>query len=145
MTRPEFSEILYGSAAYEASVALRDAVLRRPLGLGFSHDELDRERTDHHLACHVGGELVGCLILVPKAGGEIKMRQVAVAPHARGRGFGRALVRFAEDFARERSFTVMTLHARESAVAFYERLGYERAGERFEEVSVPHWRMRKAL
>ena len=145
MARPEFSETRYGSPAYEASVVLRDAVLRWPLGLGFSRDELGREGTDHHLACHVEGELIGCLILVPKADGEVKMRQVAVAPHARGRGFGRALVRFAEGFARERGFTVMTLHARESAVPFYERLGYEREGERFEEVSVPHWRMWKAL
>jgi predicted GNAT family N-acyltransferase len=55
------------------------------------------------------------------------------------------MVERSEAIAREHGFTDMILHARESAVPFYERLGYERVGERFEEVSIPHWRMRKGM
>ena len=39
----------------------------------------------------------------------------------------------------------MTLHARQVAVPFYERLGYSIVGEPFEEVSIPHFKMEKGL
>lgn len=139
------SEIVYGSAAYKESVALREEVLRKPLGLTFTDEELGREQSDYHLVCQYEGQVVGCLILVPKGPAEVKVRQVAVAPHVHGKGVGRVLATFAEDFARERGFKLMTLHARLTAVSFYEKLGYERIGEAFEEVTIPHWRMQKQL
>jgi ribosomal protein S18 acetylase RimI-like enzyme len=73
------------------------------------------------------------------------MRQVAVASEAQRQGVGRAMVEFSETFARRLGFTRMVLHARENAIPFYERLGYCRIGERFEEVTIPHWEMVKEL
>ena len=61
------------------------------------------------------------MILVPQSTQEVKARQVAVAPHAQGQGVGRALTKFAEDFARQRGFTTITLHARATAVPIYEK------------------------
>ena len=145
VSKPVVSQIAHGSTEYEATVALRRAILREPLGLDFSQQELNDERADFHVACYDGGELVGCLVLVPQPHGVVKMRQVAVALNVQGRGIGRALCEFAEAFARERGFVEITLHARTSAVPFYEKLGYERVGEEFEEVTIPHWAMRKAL
>lgn len=52
---------------------------------------------------------------------------VAVAPGARRRGVGRALMRAGEAWARERGFGVLTLDVwptNEPALAFYRRLGY---------------------
>lgn len=140
-----FHQIQYGSAAYHATVALRDAVLRKPLGLSFTTEQLQAERDDYHLACYHEDNLVGCLILVPAAGGLVKMRQVAIAPEVQQQGIGKALVRFSEEFARRHRFTQMTLHARETAVPFYENLGYRREGERFDEVTLAHWKMWKNL
>lgn len=145
MLHRTFSEIIHSTPQYGATVALRRVVLRTPLGLDFTADELASEQSDYHLACYDDGDLVACLVLVPLAGGRIKMRQVAVAPPMQSRGIGRELVRFAEDFARQRSFTQMTIHARTSAVPFYEKLGYERVGKEFVEVSIPHWEMQKRL
>lgn len=142
---PKFTEVRHGSAAYEACLGLRREVLRRPLGLDFTGEDIERERVDRHLAAFIGGEVVGCLVLTSRSGGEVKMRQVAVAPGLRGRGIGRSLVRFSEEFAARRGYRIMTLHAREAAVPFYERLGYEAVGEPFEEVSIPHRRMRRSL
>ena len=137
--------VLHGSAAYNASVALRNDVLRKPLGLELTNGELEQERSDYHLVCQDDGELVGCLVLVPQSNNEVKMRQVAVSPQARGQGIGRALTRFAEAFAGGLGFERVTLHARSTAVPFYEKLGYERVGEEFEEVTIPHWSMQKTL
>lgn len=145
MSRRLLSQVPHGSAAYDASVALRNDVLRKPLGLELTREELERERSDYHLVCEDDGDLVGCLVLVPQGNDEIKMRQVAVSPQARGQGIGRALTQFAEEFARQRGFAMMTLHARATAVPFYERLGYERVGDQFEEVTIPHWSMQKGL
>lgn len=135
----------HGSAAYRDTVWLRDCVLRRPLGLRFSDEELAREHGSHHVACYRGDRLVGCLVLRPRPDGDLQMRQVAVLPELQGQGIGTALVRFSEDLAHQRGFRRLILHARETAVAFYEKLGYSRMGDRFEEVSIPHWAMEKRL
>ena len=137
--------VLHGSPEYEETVALRDEILRRPLGLRFTPEVLGAESGDMHLACYENGALVGCLILSPGDAGTIKMRQVAVAEQLQGRGVGRALVERSEEIAREHGFREMVLHARDTAVPFYERLGYERVGEQFQEVNLPHWKMRKSL
>ena len=138
-------EIVHGSPAYWATVDLRNSILRKPLGLQFSAQELEAEATSHHLACYRGDRLVGCLVLCPFDGGDVRMRQVAVVPELQGRGIGKALVECAEAFARKMGYRRVNLHARESAVAFYEKLGYSRRGDRFEEVTIPHWAMEKRL
>ncbi len=146
MTAYTLQLVPHGSAEYEETVALRDDVLRKPLGLRFTPEMLGAEAGDFHLACYdEGRRLIGCLILSPSDHGVVKMRQVAVAEAMQGAGVGRALVERSEEIARHQGFREMKLHARETAVPFYERLGYERIGERFEEVSIPHWAMRKSL
>jgi GNAT superfamily N-acetyltransferase len=137
--------IEHGSAEYEETVALRENLLRRPLGLTLTPDELADEASDYHVACYEEGRLVGCLVLTPRPGRELKMRQVAVAEAMQGKGIGRAMVEFSERFARERGFFRITMNARETAVSFYEKLDYQRSGARFEQKTIPHWRMQKKL
>jgi predicted GNAT family N-acyltransferase len=124
---------------------LRREVLRTPLGLDFSPEELAREANEFHFAGYAGDELVACLVLVPLGNGVAKMRQVAVIPAAQGMGIGRMMVEFTEAFAREHRFSRITLHARATVVPFYEKLGYQRVGKEFEEVTIPHWEMEKEL
>jgi N-acetylglutamate synthase-like GNAT family acetyltransferase len=137
--------IPHGSREYEETVALRDDVLRRPLGLTFTAEQLGAEATDFHVACYRDGALAGCLILTPLSADELKMRQVAVEPSMQRRGIGQAMVAFCERFARANGYREITMHARETAVPFYEKLDYERVGEQFEEVTIPHWKMRKGV
>ena len=37
------------------------------------------------------------------------------------------------------------MHARETAVGFYEKLGYKVVGDKFTEVTIPHYVMEKKL
>lgn len=145
MTTLTLRLVPHGSAEYEETVALRDEILRRPLGLRFTPESLGAETNDLHLACYLEGTLVGCLILTPAGPATVKMRQVAVAEQMQGKGIGRAMVKRSEEIALEHGFTEMVLNARDTAVPFYETLGYERIGEQFEEVTIPHWKMRKQL
>ena len=137
--------ITHGSPEYEATVALRDEILRKPLGLRSSEEQLRAESGDHHLACFRDGRLIACLVLTPVSNDAVKMRQVAVAADCQRRGVGRALALYAERFAAGLGYSEMTAHARETAVPFYEKLGYTAIGDRFMEVGIPHISVRKAL
>jgi len=141
----EVKPILHGSRDYEAEVELRSAILRRPLGLSFSADELAAEADSHHIGSYVDGHLVGCLVLTPLDVRRIQMRQVAVDERFKGRGIGRAMVKYSEDLARKLGFGEMVLHARETAVPFYEQLGYAKVGDPFTEITIPHRDMVRAL
>ena len=137
--------IRHGSAEYDATVALRDEVLRKPLGLRLTEEQLRAESADHHVACFLDGRIIACLVLTPESGRVARMRQVAVAAEHRRQGIGTDLVRYAERFAAAHGYTEVTAHAREPAVPFYKRLGYAIVGERFVEVGIPHFTVRKEL
>ena len=136
----------FGTPEYDESVALRFAILRKPLGLEYTPEQLSAEWSDTHLAAFdLQGKMVGILLLTPKNEQEVKMRQVAVAADQQGRGVGTALVAASEALAITLNFKQITLHARETAVPFYLHLGYQIVGERFEEVGIPHFGMEKVL
>lgn len=79
------------------------------------------------LVARLGDEAVGCVALVDMIRyGEIK--RLFVSGSARGLGLGRALVRQAEEAARDIGLTVLRLETGpklEAAVAMYKGLGYE--------------------
>jgi len=94
------------------------------------------------------GKLLGSARLLPGAGEPSRqVRQVAVAPQARDSGVGRALMESLERQAASEGAVEMWLNARDSAIAFYRRLGYEPLGERFtsELTGIVHVAMRKPL
>ena len=137
--------IEHGSREYEETVALRDEVLRKPLGLSYDPAELAGEKDSFHFALREGTELVACLVLKPLDERYIKMCQLAVRESYQGKGVGRELVNYAESFAKGRGNEEIVLHARETARVFYEKLGYEAEGDSFTEVGLPHLAMRKKL
>jgi predicted GNAT family N-acyltransferase len=135
----------YRSPDYRAAVDLRRAVLRRPLGLDFTAEQLAAESGDTHFAAFDDGALVGAVVMTPCDATTVKLRQMAVSPAARGRGIGAALLRAFEAHARGNGMAAVTLAARLTARAFYERNGYAAEGEVFEEVTIPHIRMTRRL
>jgi predicted GNAT family N-acyltransferase len=144
----EFARVEHNSARYRDLVALRRRVLRTPLGLDFTPEQLEEERADVHIAAYSQGELVACVALraADKShGAPVKLRQMAVDPDHQGLGLGKRLVVFAEKLAAEGGYREIALHARESAVGFYESLGYVAEGEVFTEVTIPHRKMVKRL
>jgi predicted GNAT family N-acyltransferase len=140
----EFREYRHRSADYEAALELRMSILRGPLGLTFDPTDLEKEASEIHLGAFDGEHLVATLTLTPH-GNRVKMRQVAVSSEHQGEGIGSQLVTFSESHARALGFEEMILHARETAVPFYLRLGYEVVGEPFIEVTIPHRAMQRRL
>lgn len=143
---PVFRQIAYGSEEYRQECALREEVLRRPLGLSLQDEDLTRERDQLHVGLFDDrGALIGCAIAVPLGDRTAKVRQMAVAGGLRRRGHGREIMMGLEAVLATRGVAKVVLHARASAAGFYEKLGYAAEGEPFTEVTIPHLRMSKRL
>ena len=135
----------YGSDEYKQMLKLRDDILRKPLGLHFSQDELEKEKEHMHMAAYEDEQMLGCCMLVKEGTDTVRLRQMAVVNDVQGKGIGRALMQFAENLARDRGFKRITMHARKNAIGFYERMGYKKKGEEFMEITIPHVVMEKEL
>jgi len=143
--RVRFGEVGHGTDAYTESVALRNEILRAPLGLQFTPAEIAQDRDSYHLAGWLDGAIVACVVLTPQSDAQVRMRQFAVRTERQRQGIGTALVRYAEAFSVGRGFTTITLHARATARQFYSRAGYSILGDTFTEVTIPHVPMAKNL
>ncbi len=137
--------IEHGGPDYEKMVALRDKILRKPLGLQLNPDDLAREKNNILVLAHENGLATGCCMLVTESEKIIRLKQMAVDNTVQKNGVGSMLVSFCENWARNHNYGQILLHAREVAMGFYEKLGYTAFGERFEEVNIPHFAMRKDL
>ncbi len=126
-------------------VQLRNDILRKPLGLSFTPEELEKEKEEILIGAFEEEKMLGCCMLITVDPATVRLRQMAVLNNVQGKGIGRALMQFAENIARDMGYRKMTMHARQTAIGFYEKLGYQVNGDLFEEVSIPHYIMEKAL
>jgi len=135
----------YGTKEYRQMIDLRYQMLRKPLGLSFREDELQQEKEYIHIGCFDDDKLEGCCMLVPKDITTIQLRQMAVTSGLQGKGIGRVLMQFAENIGRDRGYKKIVMHARKTAIGFYEKIGYSKTGNEFTEVTLPHFVMEKNL
>lgn len=144
MTPLIFREIGHGTPEYRQELALRDEVLRRPLGLVLEGGDVSSDDQQLHFGLFdAGGSLTACVVAVPATALKAKIRQMAVKPARQGQGLGRRLMEELEQELRARGFREFELHARRSAEGFYHRLGYTSEGGEFTEVTIPHVKMVK--
>lgn len=137
--------IEHGTSAYYEMVALRMEILRKPLGLNFSNEELDIEKKDLLIGAYEDDKLLACCILTPLSKNSYKLRQMAVHQKMQRMGIGASMLHFAENLARDAGFTTIIINARTTAIGFYEKMGYSIHGNEFVEVGLPHMEMQKKL
>ncbi|MGZ5221815.1 MAG: GNAT family N-acetyltransferase [Chitinophagaceae bacterium] len=135
----------HGSAEYQQMIKLRDIVLRKPLGLSFTPEDLEKEKDNMLIGAFEEDRMLGCCMLVEEQPGIVRLRQMAVLNDLQGKGIGRALMNFAENLARDRGYRIIRMHARNNAVGFYEKVGYKVKGNQFIEITIPHYVMEKDL
>ncbi len=120
---------------------LRGGVLRP----GQSPEELVYPGDDHPDALHAavrddaaGGVIVGVATVAPEGHptdprpGDWRLRGMATAPEARGRGVGAAMLQACMDHARARGGARVWCNARVTAEGFYLGAGFVPEGARFE-------------
>ena len=130
---------------YAQVIDLRQRILRAPLGLDIHNDDLAAETEQIIFIYEEQDRVLGCVLLQQYDAGTFKLRQMAVDTTAQGKGIGAELVNAADLYAVQVGKHKMILHAREVAVPFYEKLGYEVTGPEFTEVGIPHRKMEKLL
>ncbi|MEX0741116.1 MAG: GNAT family N-acetyltransferase [Pseudohongiella sp.] len=142
----KFIELTFESEAYERAWQLRQTVLREPLGLTLEPGERASEAEQRHFGLFTDDlELAGCISVVPMPDGTAKLRQMSVNPRMQGIGLGRTLLANVEILLAAQGFHRLYMHARNSAIGFYQKLGYQTEGDPFVEVTIPHIRMSKSL
>lgn len=120
---------------FEALRYVRNAVFveeqRIPTEIEF--DDLDRH-CHHVLARDLKGRPVG----TGRLSEEGRIGRMAVLPEWRGLGVGESILRALIDKARGLGLTRVSAHAQVKALGFYEKSGFSRQGEVFNEVGIPH-------
>jgi len=138
-------QIDHGSPEYIKMVDLRNQILRKPLGLTFTNEELENEKNEILIAAFEEDEILGCCVLCPIENERFRLRQMAVKDDVQGKGIGASIMSFAETIAKDKGYKYMLMHARDSAIGFYEKFGYKVIGTPFIEVNLPHHVMEKEL
>lgn len=86
------------------------------------------------LLAEAGGQLVGCCHLEQRAEAEVYFGMFSVRPGCQGQGWGREILAEAERLARAdwgaRAMVMTVLAQRLDLIAWYQRRGYRRTGQR---------------
>lgn len=136
----------YGTPQYVECVRLRDLVLRKPLGLSFTEDQLASEFNSIHIALvNIELEVIACLVVKPLSDQLAKIRQVAVDPDYQRKGLGKRMSLFAEQYLRNQGYQSIELSARTEAISFYQNQGYKTVGSTYTEIGIDHQKMTKSI
>jgi predicted GNAT family N-acyltransferase len=138
-------QIDHGTKEYQQMVKLRNDILRQPLGLSFNPEELAKEKEDILIGAFDDDEMLACCLLTKVDNKCLRLRQMAVQNNLQGKGIGASMMHFAEIVARDKGYKRLIMHARKTALGFYEKLGYKVVGNEFIEVTIPHYVMEKCL
>lgn len=104
----------------------------------------DRDKDSYHIYLKEEERVVAYLRIVDKgiSYDEISLGRVMVLDSHRGRGLGRELMGFAISFIRnELKEDEIKISAQEYLIDFYESLGFEKYGDTYLEVEIPHVKM----
>jgi predicted GNAT family N-acyltransferase len=140
------AEIEPGTAAYEEARELRYRVLYAPLGLSRALVEDADGHRYVHFAAVTDDRVVGYARLHLEDS-RSRAYQVSVTEDMRRAGVGRMLMGAVAERARAEGRDALELDARDHAVGFYRRLGYEVVSEEFASArtGTPHRTMRLEL
>lgn len=135
------------STEWDAYYDLRFRVLRAPWGQAKGSEQTPDETAHQHFAffneqASVLG--VGRLDLIDYCTAQVRF--MAVDPNAQNKGIGKSLMLHMESEAKASGIEEIILHARETALPFYDKLGYqfvEKSHLLFGEIQ--HFLMRKKL
>jgi predicted GNAT family N-acyltransferase len=133
--------------ARDAAYAIRHAVFVEEQGIPA---ELEIDAYDpiaEHVLAFVDGQCVATarIYLDEQDPSKVKIGRMAVLKDFRGQGIGTALLGETIRAGMMQGVTVFELHAQQSAAPFYAKLQFKPDGAIFDEVGIPHQRMRLVL
>lgn len=117
---------------------VRQEVLRKGKPIETCHFIGDDDTTTSHFGLFENEKLIG-VVSVYKTNSilfaektQFQIRGMAVLEDFQSKGFGEQLLKTAENFCWEEKADLIWFNAREKAVSFYKKLGYEIIGDAFD-------------
>ena len=135
------------SEVSDAAYAIRYAVFVKEQGIPAELEIDDYDPIAEHALAFVDGQCVATarIYLDEQNASKAKIGRMAVLKDFRGQGIGTALLGEAIRAGMMQGASVFELHAQQSAVPFYAKLQFKPDGAIFDEVGIPHQRMRLIL
>ena len=127
----------------DAAFTIREQVFQQEQGVPATkeHDEHDRRDARHYLARTADGTPAGAARWRETDNG-VKLERFAVLADFRNQQIGAALLHAVlVDVQTEQPDAEVYLNAQLRAVPFYERHGFYKVGEQFEEANIEHYKM----
>lgn len=122
----------------EAIYPIRHEVLRKGKPFETSFFDGDNLETTKHFGLFIENNLIGALSLFKNENknfvlkNQFQLRGMAILESHQSKGFGKLLIRKAEEFAKNLNTDLIWFNAREHAVFFYKKSGYEVFGKPFD-------------
>ncbi len=117
---------------------VRQEELRKGKPLETCHFEGDDEKTTKHFGIELNEKIIG-IVSVYQVNSQLffdenqfQIRGMAVLEAHQQKGYGALLIERAEKYCFEKNASVIWFNAREKAVPFYEKNGYQTKGNSFE-------------
>lgn len=134
-------------AARDAAYAIRHAVFVEEQGIPAELEIDDYDPMAEHVLAFVDGQCVATarIYLDEQDPNKAKIGRMAVLKEFRGQGIGTALLGEAIRAGMMQGASLFELHAQQSAAPFYAKLQFKADGAIFDEVGIPHQRMRLVL
>lgn len=110
---------------YVQSVAWRQKILRAPLGKCFSADDLAIEKNNQFYALLFNGKVIATLSTYEKSENLIRLVSFAVDSTFQYQGVGSSLLKQMLNDIKNCEYNKISLTARESALGFYLKNGFE--------------------
>lgn len=125
---------------------LRWKLLRAPWNEPEGSEKDDDEDSSFHIMAVDGNRIIGVARMQNITPIQAQVRYMAVDDDYQGRGVGRKIMHYIEDYARDHHIEEIFLHARENAVPFYNALGYQHVEKSYLLFgSIQHYKMNKVL
>lgn len=125
---------------------LRWRILRKPWGQVEGSERDSNDESYYHIMAVINGNTVGVARLEFPDNGFAQLRYMAVDDAYQGNGIGREIVDHMEQYSKENNVHELFLNARENAVGFYEKLGYQVTQKSYILFdSIQHYKMLKTL
>lgn len=113
------------TSEWEEYYDLRYRILREPWKQPRGSERNEGDATGMHFGLYDSNQLLGILRLDSMEIGISQIRFMAVETSNQGKGIGENLMLFAEEISKNRGDKKIILHAREIALGFYEKMGYQ--------------------
>ena len=134
-------------AEFEQLFLLRWEILRKPWGLLPGTEQDNEETSSVHRAVFdfEKDKFLACGRIQESGENAAQVRYMAVGLDFQGEGFGLEVLRSLEQVALKAKWKYIFLNARENALGFYEKCGYQVEGNAESFLGIRHFRMSRNL